>query len=82
MELLPLHSEISGYLDKHGLGKKFLKQQGLFSKNPFHPSLHTELLEPRHLRVWSFRIDRRYRAIFIFRSPDIVEIIDVNDHYQ
>ncbi|HAP66741.1 MAG TPA: hypothetical protein DCQ99_02770 [Nitrospinae bacterium] len=54
----------------------------LFENNPFHPSLRTELLEPRNMRIWSFRIDRKYRAIFIFREKDTVEIIDINDHYQ
>ncbi len=51
-------------------------------RNPFHPGLGTELLEPRNMRIWSFRIDRKYRAIFIFRDRDTVEIIDVNNHYQ
>ena len=39
-------------------------------------------LEPKRLRIWSFRIDRKYRAIFIFRKKHIVEIINVNSHYQ
>ena len=30
----------------------------------------------------SFRIDRKYRAIFIFRDKNTIEIIDVNNHYQ
>jgi len=64
------------------LQRKFSKQKELFEKNPFHPSLNTELLEPRRLRIWSFRIDRKYRAIFIFRKKYAIEIIDVNDHYQ
>lgn len=34
------------------------KQERLFCKNPFHPSLHTEKLEPRSKEVWSFRIDK------------------------
>lgn len=82
MKILPLHPEIEKYLQKHNLEKKFKKQKRFFENNPFHPSLETELLEPRKLRIWSFRINRRYRAIFIFRERDIVEIIDVNDHYQ
>lgn len=82
MEILFLHAEIKQYLKKRNLERKFRKQKQLFEKNPFHPSLQTELLEPRKMRIWSFRIDRKYRAIFIFREKDAVEIIDVNDHYQ
>ena len=82
MKILPIHSEIEEYLKKRSLTKKFEKQKRLFEGNPFHPSLKTELLEPRKIRLWSFRIDQKYRAIFIFREKDTVEIIDVNDHYQ
>lgn len=82
MKILFLHPEIAEYLKKRNLVKKFEKQKKFFEENPFHPSLKTELLEPRKMRIWSFRIDRRYRAIFIFRESNTVEIIDVNDHYQ
>ena len=82
MKILPLHPEINDYLKRRNLEKKFEKQIRLFENNPFHPSLRTELLEPRNMRIWSFRIDRKYRAIFIFREKDTVEIIDINDHYQ
>lgn len=82
MKILSLHPEIKQYLKKRKLEKKFTKQKKLFEKNPFHPSLKTELLEPRKMRIWSFRIDRKYRAIFIFLQKDTIEILDVNDHYQ
>jgi len=62
--------------------KKFEKQRKIFEGNPFHPSLHTELLEPKKMHVWSFRINRKYRALFIFQERDRIEILDVNDHYQ
>lgn len=82
MKVLPLHLEIVEYLTQRKLDKKFEKQKRLFEHDPFHPSLETELLEPKKLKVWSFRIDRKYRAIFIFREKDTIEIIDVNNHYQ
>ncbi len=82
MRTAPLHSEIEEYLDAHQLRAKFEKQKRLFEENPRHPSLHTELLEPRHWRVYSFRIDDRYRAIFRIRKDGMAEIIDINDHYQ
>lgn len=82
MKILPLHPEIVEYLRKRDLERKFEKQKSFFEYNPSYPGLETELLEPRHLRIWSFRIDRKYRAIFIFRDKSTVEIIDVNNHYQ
>ena len=82
MRIIPLHPEIREYLKKRGLEEKFKKQKTLFEKNPFYHSLRTELLEPKRMRIWSFRLNRKYRVIFIFRERDLVEIIDVNDHYQ
>ena len=82
MNILPINPEIITYLAKRGLTGKFEKQVNLFQANPFYPSLNTEILEPRSMRVWSFRIDKKYRAIFIFHAKDTVEIIDANDHYQ
>jgi len=82
MKILPVHQEIIDYLKKRNLEKKFKKQKEIFEKNSFHPSLETELLEPKKLRFWSFRIDKKYRAIFIFRTKDTIEIIDINNHYR
>ena len=64
------------YLKLHGLTKKFSKQIVLLLENPKHPSLHTELLEPKEMKIYSFRIDKKYRAIFIIVSREI-EIIDI-----
>jgi len=82
MIILSLHPEIKKYLQNKNLDKKFKKQKKLLEENLFHKSLGTELLEPRKMRIWSFRIDRKYRAIFVFRKKDTIEIIDVNNHYQ
>lgn len=82
MKIFPIDSEVQKYLDKKGLSKKFAKQTEIFKSNPFHPGLETELLEPRKMRIWSFRLDKKYRAIFIFRSKDAIEVLDVNNHYQ
>jgi len=62
--------------------RKFEKQKQLFEENPFHPGLNTEILEPRRFKIYSFRIDRKYRAIFIYRDENAIEILDVNNHYQ
>ncbi len=82
MKILPLHPHISAYLTKHTLEIKFDKQIRFLKANLRHPGLEVELLEPKHLNFWSFRVDQKYRAIFIFRDSDTIEIIDVNNHYQ
>jgi len=82
MRVKSLRPDLKRYLTKHNLKKKFDKQVALFESNPRHPSLNTERLEPKQLKVYSFRIDRKYRAIFIFITPEESEIIDINDHYQ
>jgi len=60
--------------------KKAEKQEKLFRQNPFHPSLHTEKLEPRGKQVWSFRIDKRYRVFFHFINGNKVRFLTVGPH--
>lgn len=81
MKVKPLNPRLNKYLKSHGLVKKFTKQVALLSENPKHPSLNTELLEPKHMKVYSFRIDRKYRASFGIVSGEI-EIFDITDHYH
>ena len=82
MKILPLHKDLEGYLAKRKLRAKYAKQRRLFEQNFFHPSLNVELMEPKHLRLFSFRIDRKYRAIFIYHSREVVEVVDINNHYR
>ncbi len=82
MTILPLSKRLLGYLEKHQLVKMFEKQKALFETNHFHPSLHTELLEPHRYRVYSFRITKKYRAVFVYVGSDMIKILDINDHYQ
>jgi hypothetical protein len=51
-QILDLREDILIYLHKHGLIRA-------------HSSLNTELLEPKHRLIYSFRIDKKYRALFI-----------------
>ena len=81
MQIRPLNSRLKLYLTKHQLNRKFNKQIKIFQENPQHPSLHTELLEPKPEGVYSFRIDRKYRALFIIVNSE-TEIVDINVHYQ
>lgn len=82
MNILPIHPEIEEYLRDHKLVKKFEKQVKFLEKDTSYPSLDVEMLEPRHLKIFSFRVDKKYRAIFVFLRRDTIEIIDVNNHYR
>lgn len=82
MNIFPLSKRLAKYLKKHNLAERFEKQKLIFEINPFHPGLHTEILEPKHLKIYSFRVNQQYRAIFIYRDNSDIEIIDINDHYQ
>jgi len=82
MIILPLRKDLERYLDRHQLRKKWDKQKRLFEQNWRHPSLNTELMEPKDLQIYSFRLDRKYRAVFVFVDDDTVEVIEVNLHYK
>ena len=81
MKIKTLREDLQKYLKKHQLGKKYQKAKRLFEENPFHPSLNTEILEPKHLKIYSFRIDKKYRAIFIYTNNE-AEIITITNHYK
>lgn len=81
MKVKTLRDDLKIYLTRHQLVNKFDKQIKLFQENSQHPSLHTELLTPKSEGVYSFRIDRKYRAMFIIVNSE-AEIVDINDHYQ
>ena len=82
MKVYPLRPDLIEYLTRRGLLKTFNKQKKLFEASPFHPSLNTEVLEPKHLRIYSFRITRNWRVIFVYVGQDTIEIVDINNHYK
>lgn len=82
MDVKPLRENLQKFLKRHNLQNKFNKQLSLFKDNPRYPSLHTERLEPKALKIYSFRVNRKYRAIFILISPREAEIVDINSHIQ
>lgn len=82
MKIRPLRADQESFLKKHNLLRKYAKQKKLFEENIFHPSLNFELLEPRHMHIYSIRVDRKYRAIFVFLNSETIEIVDINNHYQ
>jgi len=81
-QVVDLRKDILEYLRKHGLVKKWEKAKSLFENDPYHPSLNTELLQPKHRLIYSFRIDKKYRALFICLPEDKVEVIAVTKHYR
>jgi plasmid maintenance system killer protein len=82
MRILPPPEDLVHKAKKYGIIKKFQKALILLEHNTRHPSLHTELLEPKHMKIFSFRIDKKYRGIFIYRDTFIIEILQITNHYQ
>ncbi len=81
MKIKLLKDEINKFPAKHQLGKKFQKAKEIFEQDTHHPSLNMEILEPRHLKIYSFRLDKKYRAIFIVVDNE-AEILTVTNHYK
>lgn len=82
MEIKPLRGDLEKILKKQNLEKKFGKQVKFFEQDPSHPSLKTEKLEPKNLNLYSFRINKKWRAIFVITKERRAEIVDINPHYQ
>ena len=80
--IVDLREDLETYIRKHGLSKKWERVKALFENDPSHPSLRTELLEPKHRLIYSFRIDRKYRALFICLPNGRIEIIAITKHYH
>lgn len=55
----PLKKNVIEYAKRHGIEGKLLKAAALSEEDNNHPSLNVELLEPRRLNVYSFRVDRK-----------------------
>jgi Txe/YoeB family toxin of Txe-Axe toxin-antitoxin module len=82
MTIKPIRDDLDKYLKKHNLEKKYKKAKSFFEKDPLYPSLNTELLEPKDRLIYSFRLDSKYRAIFIYIEHNIIEIIAFTNHYK
>ena len=68
------------YLSKHNLVKKFEKQYQKLIEDPHHPSLNLEILEPKNRGIYSFRLDRKYRVLFLFDINQDIEILMITNH--
>ena len=82
MQIKSLRDDLKDYLKKHNLQKKYKKAKKLFENDPFYPSLNTELLEPKDRLIYSFRLDKKYRVIFIYTDTNTIEVIAITNHYK
>jgi Txe/YoeB family toxin of Txe-Axe toxin-antitoxin module len=80
--IIDLREDLERYIRKYSLSKKWERVKTLFENDPSHPSLRTELLEPKHRLIYSFRIDIKYRALFICLSNNRIEVIAITKHYH
>lgn len=81
MKIKPLRKDLEDYLQAHNLKKKWRKAIMLFERNSRHPSLGTELLEPRWRGIYAFRLDKKYRVLFFIMGNEI-EIFKITKHYR
>lgn len=81
MKSKDLRSDLVKYLRKQNSENKFKKQLRFLLQDFHHPSLNTEILEPKSRKIYSFRLDQKYRVIFVIKDGEVL-VIDINDHYQ
>ncbi len=81
MKIKPVRRDVLLYLQEHNLLLKWQKAKRLFETNIRYPSLHTELLEPGWRGIYSFRLDRKYRALF-FVDNGRAEVFQITNHYR
>jgi plasmid maintenance system killer protein len=82
MIIEPLRDDLIDYLEKNQLEAKWHKQKKIFVNDMRHPSLHTELLEPKWRGIYSFRLDIKYRALFFITQKGTAEIFAFTKHYK
>ena len=82
MKITSLRTDLEQYIVVHNLQKKWNKVIRLFEENMRHPSLHTELLEPRWRGIYSFRLDYKYRALFFITKHGEAEVFQITNHYK
>jgi len=81
MEIKIATPKVTRYIILHRLESKWKKSKILFEKNPRYPSLHTELLEPKDEMIFSFRLDKKYRALFMVKNS-VAFVFRVTNHYR
>ena len=75
-------SDILVYAKDHNILFKFKKALQYLALDIRHSSLKTELLNPKHDGVYSFRVDKKYRGMFFFNKKGEIEVFSVTNHYR
>jgi plasmid maintenance system killer protein len=81
MEIKIVTPKIRTFLRARNLGEKWEKARALFEKDIRHPSLHTKLMEPKDEMIYSFRVDKKYRALFVIKNG-VALVFRVTNHYH
>ena len=81
MKIIPFRGDLKKYIQRRNLTKKWEKATTIFEKNIRHPSLHTELLRPYWRGIYSFRLDKKHRALFFIKDGK-AEIFQITNHYK
>ena len=81
MKILPLRDDLYRKIVLYGLVPAWDKAVKLFECDHRYPSLHAELLEPKHHGIHSFRINQKYRALF-FVKDGRAEVFQITNHYR
>lgn len=82
MKIKPLRKDLTEIIEKYNLKNKWDKVKLLFELNLRHPSLNVELLEPKWRGIYSFRLDRKYRALFFIDRQGQAEVFQITKHYR
>lgn len=60
--------------------QSFLKKEGLFLSNAFHPNLDTHKLHGKYKDYWAFTAIGQYRVMFAFMNGNAVAFINIGTH--
>lgn len=82
MQIKPLRKDQEKFISKQNLAVKWSKVKKLFENNIRHPSLDVELLEPKWRGFYSFRLDKKYRALFFIDDNNQAEVFKITNHYK
>ncbi len=58
-----------------------IEQEGIFKINLHDPRLHTKPLHGRLKGLWSFRVTRRYRVLYGFKSSEVVLFYEIEHRW-
>ncbi len=83
LTILPLNKKITQKAKKLNTLNKLNKAIRLLANNPKHLSLNTELLHPKKMGIYSFKVDRKTRVLFFkHHNKNVIEIINITTHYH